>query len=467
MSRTFKNPPEQNLIKVPVLIEDTKFYSDYFEVSQLNRIFHAGRNGFLIRGSEFLALDSGISVEVIDRYGNAVFATPVVGYSEGGSRLVSIEIFQKTAKGPGKLIILGTAERYANGRPIPTQHRGRPNVRWIVPIQIEPSNQNTTEIRLANSPITVATEREFTTTRLDVATVTDSTYTASLVYDHEAHKSDGYAINMLTNSGATTTFFDTVNVDGIFTGSIFKRVMQSSSPGGISVVSPYTTASVSMSLDKVLNKELAVTTTPIIFGDKTDYLNPILYSGSYRRTIKGMVDASSKQTFEEYTSSVVFQYPSESLVSTDATSSIINFRIPFVQTHTGEIAKIKVSAKEANKNITAFQPFTEFICGERNFFVTSSDIGDISAGSFISQSTLDNNWFAASVTQSNGDFNRLDWDSFSASAALSKAVVTSSAEILEGAFVDNTNSSTSYFFGTKNHFQFFEKLKFFFQKKPR
>ena len=115
MAKTFKEPPKQNLLRVPVLIEDTKFYSEYFEISGLNRILHAGKNGFLIRGSEFLSLNSEISIEVVDRFGNAVFSTPASGFSEAGSRLVSIEIYQKTYRGPGKLVILGTADRYSNG----------------------------------------------------------------------------------------------------------------------------------------------------------------------------------------------------------------------------------------------------------------------------------------------------------------------------------------------------------------
>ena len=41
MARTFKQPPRQNLLRVPVLIEDIKSYSEYFEVSDLNRILHA------------------------------------------------------------------------------------------------------------------------------------------------------------------------------------------------------------------------------------------------------------------------------------------------------------------------------------------------------------------------------------------------------------------------------------------
>ena len=457
MARTFKQPPKQNLFGIPVLIEDTTSYSEYFQISDFNRTFHAGKNGFLVRGSPFLLQGSQISIELLDRFNNPVFATPVDGFSEASSRLVSVEISQKVPRGPGKLILLGTAETYADGTPIPEKFLGRPNVRWVVPIQIEPRNQNISTIRLSNVPIATVGERNFTTTKFNTATITDSGYTASLQYDYATHKSDGYAITMLANDGSPAAFFDTVNTDGYFTGSIYRRVIESSSLGTISVVSNYATASVSMSLDKVLDDTVAITNTPIKFGDRTDYLNPILQSGSFERVVKG--SGTSKRTIEEYTSSVVFQYVSESLAETLNTSSIINFRIPFVQTHTGEIAKVRIGAKEANEAITSFQPFAEFVPGERNLIVTGSTIGDIAVGTFPTQSLLDNNWFAASVTQSNGDFNQPDYDN-SGSVSYLKPIVTSSENILEGAFVDNTNSLTSYFFGSKNHYQFYNNIEY-------
>ena len=466
MAKTFKKLPKQNLLRIPVLIEDTKSYSEYFEISELNRIFHAGKNGFLIRGSDFLAQNTEISIEVLDRFDNSIYASPVSGYSEGGSRLVSVEIYQKTEKGPGKLVILGTADRHSDGRVIDAQYRGKPNVRWVIPIQIEPQNQNTAQIRLTNDPKILVTERNFQTTRIDTTTVTDNTYTASLDYDYATHKSDGYAITMLsgstlTQSGTPVPFFDTVNTDAYFTGSIYKRVIESSSLGTISVVSNYTTASVSMSLDKVLNETTAITNTPIKFGDKTDFLNPILKSGSFSRVVKGN-DGSSKRTIEEYTSSVVFQYPSESVVYTNNTSSIVNFRIPSVQTSTGEISKVRVLAKEANSAITSFQPFTEFVPVERNLLVhTSSLRGDVNSGIFIERDILDNHWFGALTTKTNGDFNQSVYEN-SGSLGLDHPVtlITSSEKILEGFHADHTSSAVPYFIGTQNHYQLYNDVEY-------
>jgi len=476
MSRTSTKPRGQGLFRTPVLIEDTASYSKYFEVSQLdNRIFHAGKNGFLIRGTQFLKPNSEISIEIVDRLNNPVFASAVAGYEEGGSRLISVEIYEGTADGPANLIILGTAQTYADGRPIPSDTRGwrnRPNVRWVVPIQIETSNPNISPLRLANNPTAVITEKDYLTTRIDKTTVTSSLYTASLDYDYAVNRSDGYAIYMLNNAGQPATFFDTVNVDGIFTGSLFRKTIESASAGTITTVSTgdsqgYVTASVSMSLDKVLNETTAITQTPIKFGDDTDYINPLLMSGSFQRVIQiADLDAgATKHTIEEYTSSVVFEYVSESLVNTTSTSSVLNFRIPFVQTITGEIAKVKISSKESNAAITSFVPFTEFVPGERNLITSSSlsgtQIGSFhQAGVFTESHILDSNWFSALFNKADGDFNQTEYESAGTSLTYGKTSITSSEKILEGAEVDHTASVVPYFFGTKTGIQLYKNVEY-------
>jgi len=80
MARTYRNLHGQGLFRIPVLIDDIASYSDYFEVSQLDdRIFHAGKNGFLLRGTGVLKPNSEISIEILDRLNNSVFVSPVVG----------------------------------------------------------------------------------------------------------------------------------------------------------------------------------------------------------------------------------------------------------------------------------------------------------------------------------------------------------------------------------------------------
>ena len=481
MARISKQPSRQNLFGYPVLIKDDPAHSQYFDISELERTFHAGKNGFLIRGSQFLKTGSQISIEVLDRYDNPVFVSAVEDSDEGGSRVVSVEVYQTTPNGLGSLIILGTADRYASGQPIPNEWQNKPNVHWVVPIQIETARENTSTLRLAGSPSASITEQEYITTRITTTEVTNDVYTASLTYDHEVQASDGYAIAMSTNSIALTDsldgnaiFFDTINTDGHFSGSIFKRVVSEDAENNRTAVvtaatddQGYVTASVIVPLNKVLDQSTAITNTPITFGDGSEYLNPILRSG-VGGGFDRILETTIPKTIEEYISNVVFKYASESLATTTDTSSIITFRIPHAQTNTGKIAKVKVLTKESNRGITAFQPFTEYVPVERNIIVssslslTSTAIGaHYQAGVFTEEDLLDKNWFAALLNDSSGNFNLADWTgSADKTLRYGKTIITSSEKILNGAEVDHTASAVPYFFGTKNYYQLYKDVDY-------
>ncbi len=464
MSRTFKQPPKQNLLSVPVLIEDKASFSDYFEINDLNRIFSSGRNGFLIRGSEYLRTGTTIDVEILDRFGNPIYLTPVQGYSEGGARLISVEIYQETIRGPGTLVILGEAERYSDGRVVPGPWRGRKNVRWSTPIQIEPNNDNRTRIRLANDPTATVTEDNFSITRIDRTEVNVSAYTASLTYDYEVQKSDGYAIKMVTSSGTPTPFFSDDRLDGRFTGSITRRIVDRLYVGGVltatsSIRDPIRSASVNLSLDKVLNETTAITQDTIQFNGE-DFPTTQLRSGSFIFVESQWSDSGSRvwKRQQEFTSSVVFNYISENVTLTASTSSIITFRIPFVQTNTGEIYKVRVSAKEANDNISGYQLFAEYEPDEANLLVTGSATGSVGIGYFLRDSILQNNWHAGRFLV-NGNFNRTDFEA-TESVTYPHTLIRTSTKVLEGAKVDNTSSSDSYFFGPKVPLQLYSDVEY-------
>ena len=466
MARTPKRITKRNLLKVPVLIEDTVSYSKYFEVSRLDSNFHSGKNGFLIRGTQLLKQNSEIFIEVLDRNGKSVFSNIIGGYSEGSARLASIEITQKTRKGPGKLVVVGTARNYEDGRPIPANQQQAPNIRWVFPIDIDPTRRNTSKLILANPPARIlgglSVERlDFNTVSRTDSVVTSSIYTASLDYDFVGHRSDGYAIEMIDSAGAPTPFFDDVSVDGYFTGSLYKREVSNLYdsdvlvPDSQSIVLDYVTASVYTPLLKTLNETLAITGKSIKFSNGDDFLNPILRSGSYVRnvTVDSLGGNLERRLEEEITSSVIFEYLVETVdPSPAALSSIINFRIPYTNTHTGEIAKVRISAKEPNPEITAWQLLTEFLPTERNILITGSSTGNQTIGRFLEDSTLQNNW-------QGGLLDITDYEN-SQSLSSPRTLVTSSEEILEGLYVDHTESAVPYFFGTQEPFQLFQDVQY-------
>jgi hypothetical protein len=353
--------------------------------------------------------------------------------------------------------VVGTATNYEDGRPIPSNQQNRPNVRWVFPIDIDASRRNTSKLILQNTPAQIlnglsVTRTDFNTTSRTDAFVTSSTYTASLDYDFEGHRSDGYAITMLDSSGNITPFFDDVSIDGYFTGSLYKREISNLYDTGVlvpdsqSIVLNYVTASVYTPLFKTLNETIK-------FSNGDDYLNPILRSGSYSRVLSSVGVGANlvRKIEEEITSSVIFEYPTETLTTSTNNSSILNFRIPYTQTHTGEIAKVRISAKEANPEITAYQLLTEFSPGERNILVTGSNTGNVSIGRFLTNDRLQNYWQSGLV-------NITDYENSQSANPIT--LVTSSAEILEGFYADHTESAVPYYFGTQEFYQLYQGVQY-------
>lgn len=152
MPRTRKQVSPLNLFKYDVLIEDTSVRSDYFKLSQFDGYFYGGRNGFLIAGASVLQPNSNILIEILDVNKNVVFSTPVKNYVEGNSRLIQIDVYNDTPVGAGKLVILGCANSYINGTPIPSEWKNKYNIRWSTDVIISPRIDNITPIRFKSSP---------------------------------------------------------------------------------------------------------------------------------------------------------------------------------------------------------------------------------------------------------------------------------------------------------------------------
>ena len=265
---------------------------------------------------------------------------------------------------------------------------------------------------------------------------------------------------MIDNAGTPIPFFDDVNIDGYFTGSLYKREVSNLYdndvlvPDSQSIVLDYVTASVYTPLFKTLNETLAITEKSIKFSNGDDFLNPILRSGSYIRnvTVDSLGGNLERRLEEEITSSVIFEYPTETIDVTADLSSVLNFRIPYTTTQTGEIAKVRISAKEPNPEITAWQLLTEFAPIERNILITGSNTGNETIGRFLEDSTLQNNW-------QGGLLDITDYEN-SQSLSSPRTLVTSSEEILEGFYADHTESAVPYFFGTQESFQLFQDVQY-------
>jgi hypothetical protein len=157
MAKLKKSVQLQNLHSYRVWIDDNDPSSAYFRVKEVPEVLTAGKNAFLIDGSEFLAGE--VLVEIIDADGKSVFCQPVRRYLEGLARLVSIEVYEDTAPGQATLTILGRAKADVFGNTPPDEFVGAFNVRWQKRITIAPERANTTPIRLYKRPLIKVSER--------------------------------------------------------------------------------------------------------------------------------------------------------------------------------------------------------------------------------------------------------------------------------------------------------------------
>ena len=129
-----------NLESVKVDIEDLDPNSTYFVVSNFNRTFLSGKNAFYINGSNLLKNNSQILIEVLDsKSAPLLVESHGIGTLPASGMIYSVNVFDTTANGVGKIILLGTD---TNGR----------KVRWVSNVEINNTKINSSEVTFRSSP---------------------------------------------------------------------------------------------------------------------------------------------------------------------------------------------------------------------------------------------------------------------------------------------------------------------------
>ncbi len=132
----------QGLDTIAVDIEDTAHLSNYFQVVEFNPVFTAGKNSISFNGSNLLANNSEIKVEVLDAAGNSLYlASPPAsaGFVDIANFTVAIYVFQEVVNGPGNIYLVGTT---AQGE----------IVRWTGNISINNTYKNVSRTRFVHTP---------------------------------------------------------------------------------------------------------------------------------------------------------------------------------------------------------------------------------------------------------------------------------------------------------------------------
>jgi hypothetical protein len=457
MPRIRRSLFKQGLNAVPVLIQDTSQESVYFNIKKLNSYFTGGRNAFLITGTGLLQPNTDIFIEILDVDGNPIYVEAIKNFSEAGSRVVVVEIYENTPRGAATLTILGTARQLANGSPIPNEWVGQRNLRWQKKLVIEPKARNETSIRIKRQPEIILNELLLTGSLLSQSIVNVPLSNITLKPKEVLNKPRGYIV--LTNDGEAVRF-RSFHLSPKITGSI--TLQQRKYTGTI----PATTESIEVlqshtaSLDLTLtlqNASRSFTDNNITSSVDGTILNITpLKNGAYEigETIYTASATTYVRTAKSITGSINYSYISES--STLVTSSILSFaklRIVNLDTISGEIFRIKTSNKKAGSQTDfGFISDTPTIVGE--LLVTAS-VGQTGIeqpiGTFNTQAILTASWYAHDTTGSSTPDASYGDDTLNASTHISLS--RDDNYILDAAYA--VTPTSSYFIGTREEFALF------------
>ncbi len=455
MPRTRKALSKQFLNQVPVLIQDSSQESVYFNIKKLDSYFTGGKNAFLITGTGLLEPNTTIQLEILDVNGNSVYVEAISNFSEAGSRVVVVEIYENTPRGPATLTILGTARLLGNGQSIPNEWQGRVNLRWQKKLIIEPKARNNTPIRLKRRPEIITNELLLTGSLLSQSNINVDLGLVTLIPKNVLNKQRGYIVAL--NSGdAFKSFHLTPKITGSVT--LQERVYRGTIPAtteSIQIVVSHT-ASINLPLSH-LNASRSFTDSNITSSTDNSILNITpLQNGQYE--INDTLYTASATTYvrnaRSITGSVNYFYVSES--SALITSSILSFaklRIINLDTVSGEIFRVKASSKQAGAQTDfGFVADTPTTVGE--LLITSSadqDDKEQPIGVFNTQAILTASWYAHNVTGSGIPDTSYGDDTLNASTHISLS--RDDSHMLDAAYAVTTTSS--YFIGTREEFAVF------------
>jgi hypothetical protein len=435
MARTRKSIQPLNLYKYDVLIEDKATRSDYFKVTQFDGNFYGGRNAFLLAGNVVLRPNSKILVEILNKDGTTVYSAPIASFIEGNSRLVQIEVYSDTPIGPGKIVLLGCADTYLDGTPIPDIWRGKYNVRWISDVVISPLVENKTPIRFQNTPSMVVEEKFY-------YAPSSSLFTEQLITTASIELTPKYYNVFLNGYLAKIRSAEQYNsdyLDGFITGTV-----------AFSSDTVSETASINIPITKIYNGELA------------ESKGSLIYTNSNKLVLGGFLSSSGIYTTEIQpfgsvlvSSSISIQYSKLTTVNLGVNTSFAKLRLVDLKTISGEIHKVRVSYKPTTEP-GEFVSLGDIDTTVAELVAVDSGSKVVDTGKF-NNIKIDDYWYSETMSlQKNADTPTLPLYYISSSLSSSYLpivqsstallnAITATPQIVSSTYIDNV----SYFIGTK------------------
>lgn len=372
MPKTRKTLLPLDLIGYDVYKEDTSATSEYFQISNLSSLFTGGKNSFLLGGSSYLKSGSEILIEILDSEGVPIYQSTIDNYTEGNSKLISVEIYDTTPTGFCTIIIMGKAVITSDGTEIPDVWKNTYNVRWTKRILVDYDINNTSPLRFLNEPQIDVTENRFCNILSASYDTRIVDFTSSLTPLLFSGVQIGYGIEAIAPST-----FSSDHYNGIFTGSL---TIQSK------------TVPISLQITDILNSTKAFTKGYLIDSTiNNGYItNFYLTSGSYTTNILG--------TTYPITSSTQLQYSVLLEPLTNVPKSYANIRVSNLNTVSGELYKIRVYNKVAT-NLSDFKLIGDVLVKTEEILVSSSIRGNVPISDIYLASNYQDNWYAGTLTQ--------------------------------------------------------------------
>jgi hypothetical protein len=136
----------QGLADLQVAIDDFSTTSpDYFRVTKAPTELYSGLNIFKFKGNPSLFVEEApVYIEILDATGSPIYYEVGLDLeSAEQSAVVTIHVNEDTTPGTGYIVMCATVKQSADGQLLDTSGI---NLRWHVPVYIDPSKRNETEI---------------------------------------------------------------------------------------------------------------------------------------------------------------------------------------------------------------------------------------------------------------------------------------------------------------------------------
>jgi hypothetical protein len=352
---------------VPVYFEDTSLTSpDYFQISEFPTRLTAGKNLFKLRGNpQNLKVGGVLGIEILDYNGDPIYHEVVDYIDEDKSRVIAIYIYEDTSPGDCTITLISEAVTI-NNQIIPTEWQGKPNIRWIRSVSVNPNVSNVSEIIFETEPELVVEEI--------IGVQLDRVYTSGQFPTYTTGQIRYYLYN---NQPAIEIIGGQFSAD-MSTGTITVASPQNATPtpNYAVAITPYIST-----IKKILSP-----TTALLDTEYTVYSSQSISAHTYSE----FANSAFSLTYEA----------TPTYVATENSQSFAYIQIKGLDPATGDVSRIKVFTNN-NGTVGTWDLVNDVELEETEIFVanTASLFPDLAVGAFTSQSIIDTYWSASAFLQ--------------------------------------------------------------------